>query len=226
MDYREGAIQTAERLLNELRPKMANDSDFRLMSNFVHLAKKTKVDAEIALNEFLQFSSEERNREHVGAILGIATAQMILKQVPRARNQLKRVMKAPWNFGDAEYLEKCWILLADIYIQSGKYDISTDLLKRALQYNKSCTKAYEYMGYIMEKEQSYKDAAQYYESAWKQGNQNNPAIGAGEVPQLSQDTEGHPGKGTVQPPHLISPLQSLDKACFHGPPRSNKSLYY
>ncbi|KAH9368607.1 hypothetical protein HPB48_004042 [Haemaphysalis longicornis] len=161
----------------ELRPKMANDSDFRLMSNFVHLAKKTKVDAEIALNEFLQFSSEERNREHVGAILGIATAQMILKQVPRARNQLKRVMKAPWNFGDAEYLEKCWILLADIYIQSGKYDISTDLLKRALQYNKSCTKAYEYMGYIMEKEQSYKDAAQYYESAWKQGNQNNPAIG-------------------------------------------------
>lgn len=41
----------------------------------------------------------------------------------------------------------------------------------------SCTKAYEYMGYIMEKEQSYKDAAQYYESAWKQGNQNNPAIG-------------------------------------------------
>ncbi|XP_077563092.1 tetratricopeptide repeat protein 21B-like isoform X2 [Haemaphysalis longicornis] len=177
VDYREGAIQTAERLLNELRPKMANDSDFRLMSNFVHLAKKTKVDAEIALNEFLQFSSEERNREHVGAILGIATAQMILKQVPRARNQLKRVMKAPWNFGDAEYLEKCWILLADIYIQSGKYDISTDLLKRALQYNKSCTKAYEYIGYIMEKEQSYKDAAQYYESAWKQGNQNNPAIG-------------------------------------------------
>ncbi|XP_075548739.1 tetratricopeptide repeat protein 21B-like isoform X1 [Dermacentor variabilis] len=177
VDYHEGAIQTAMRLLTELRPKMCNDSDFRLMSNFVLLAKKSKADAEIALNEFLQFSSEERNRDHVGAILGIATAQMILKQVPRARNQLKRVMKAPWNFGDAEYLEKCWILLADIYIQSGKYDVSTDLLKRVLQHNKSCTKAYEYMGYIMEKEQSYKDAAQYYENAWKQGSQNNPAIG-------------------------------------------------
>ncbi|KAH6929544.1 hypothetical protein HPB50_002626 [Hyalomma asiaticum] len=156
-------------------PKMCNDSDFRLMSSFVLLAKKSKVDAEIALNEFLQFSSEERNRDHVGAILGIATAHMILKQVPRARNQLKRVMKAPWNFG--EYLEKCWVLLADIYIQSGRYDVSTDLLKRVLQYNKSCTKAYEYMGYIMEKEQNYKDAAQYYENAWKQGSQNNPAIG-------------------------------------------------
>jgi tetratricopeptide repeat protein 21B len=33
------------------------------------------------------------------------------------------------------------------------------------------------MGYIMEKEQSYKDAAQNYESAWKYGNKNNPVIG-------------------------------------------------
>ncbi|CAN7998156.1 unnamed protein product [Ixodes hexagonus] len=181
IDYREGAIQTAERLLNELRPKISGDSDFRLMSNFIHLAKKTKTDAEIALNEFLLFTSDERNRDHVGAILGMATAHMILKQVPRARHQLKRVMKAPWNFGDAEYLEKCWTLLADIYIQSGKYDVATDLLKKTLQYNKasgrSCTKAYEYMGYIMEKEQSFKEAALYYESAWKQGSQNNPAMG-------------------------------------------------
>lgn len=33
------------------------------------------------------------------------------------------------------------------------------------------------MGYIMEKEQSYKDAAQNYEAAWKYGNKNNPVIG-------------------------------------------------
>jgi tetratricopeptide repeat protein 21B len=33
------------------------------------------------------------------------------------------------------------------------------------------------MGYIMEKEQSYKDATQNYESAWKYGNKNNPVIG-------------------------------------------------
>ncbi len=30
-------------------------------------------------------------RENVGAILGIATAYQLLKQTPRARNQLKRV---------------------------------------------------------------------------------------------------------------------------------------
>ena len=35
------------------------------------------------------------------------------------RNQLKRVAKYGWNFEDAEYLERCWLLLADIYIQGG-----------------------------------------------------------------------------------------------------------
>lgn len=64
-------------------------------------------------------------RENVGAILGIATAQQLLKQTPRARNQLKRVAKHSWNFEDAEYLERCWLLLADIYIQ-GEYTQSVN----------------------------------------------------------------------------------------------------
>ena len=33
------------------------------------------------------------------------------------------------------------------------------------------------MGFIMEKEQAYQDAAKNYENAWKFGNQNNPGIG-------------------------------------------------
>ena len=41
----------------------------------------------------------------------------------------------------------------------------------------SCCKAYEYNGFIMEKEQSYKDAAISYENAWRFGNKNNPVIG-------------------------------------------------
>lgn len=38
-------------------------------------------------------------------------------------------------------------------------------------------KAYEYFGFIMEKEQSYKDAVQNYEVAWKLCNKNNPVVG-------------------------------------------------
>lgn len=41
----------------------------------------------------------------------------------------------------------------------------------------SCCKAYEYVGYINEKEQAFRDAALNYEMAWKYGNQTNPAIG-------------------------------------------------
>jgi tetratricopeptide repeat protein 21B len=66
----------------------------------------------------------------------MAVAYMVLKQTPRARNQLKRVAKNTWNMEDAEDLEKSWLLLADIYVQSGKYDMATDLLKRCLQHNK------------------------------------------------------------------------------------------
>ncbi len=33
------------------------------------------------------------------------------------------------------------------------------------------------MGYIMEKEQSFRDAAMNYEMAWKYSNQTNPTIG-------------------------------------------------
>lgn len=70
------------------------------------------------------------------ALLAMATAYMILKQTPRARNQLKRVAKMNWSIVDADEFEKSWLLLADIYIQSGKYDMAGDLLKRCLRHNK------------------------------------------------------------------------------------------
>ena len=41
----------------------------------------------------------------------------------------------------------------------------------------SCFRAYEYMGFIMEKEQAYKDAAANYELAWKYSHHASPAVG-------------------------------------------------
>lgn len=66
----------------------------------------------------------------------MATAYMILKQTPKARNQLKRIAKMTWNPIEAEELEKSWLLLADIYIQSAKYDMAEELLKRCLCHNR------------------------------------------------------------------------------------------
>lgn len=41
-----------------------------------------------------------------------------------------------WNPIDAEEFEKSWLLLADIYIQSSKYDTAGELLKQCLRHNK------------------------------------------------------------------------------------------
>ncbi|KAK7092869.1 tetratricopeptide repeat protein 21B-like [Littorina saxatilis] len=173
-DSEQMAVRTAEKLLKEVKSK-PGDIRPRLLQNMALIATKQKQNVEKALSNFMDICSNER--EHIGALYGMAAAYMVLKQTPRARNQLKRVTKASWTIQDAEDLEKSWLLLADIYIQSGKYDMATELLKRCLQYNRSCCKAYEYNGFIMEKEQSYKDAAINYENAWRYGNKNNPVIG-------------------------------------------------
>ncbi|KAH9507420.1 Tetratricopeptide repeat protein 21B [Bulinus truncatus] len=184
------AVRTAEKLLKEVKPK-PGDLRHVILENMALIGTKQKANVEKALNSFSEICSGEaapegqepthpvgpRKREHVGALYGMAAAYMVLKQLPRARNQLKRVSKSPWTIQDAEDLEKSWLLLADIYIQSGKYDMAGELLKKCLQYNKSCCKAYEYTGFIFEKEQSYRDAANSYENAWKFGNKNNPVIG-------------------------------------------------
>uniref|UniRef100_A0A3B3R4B6 Tetratricopeptide repeat domain 21B n=1 Tax=Paramormyrops kingsleyae TaxID=1676925 RepID=A0A3B3R4B6_9TELE len=170
------AVRTAEKLLRELKPQTPDGHvQLRIMENYCFLATKQKASIEKALSVFTEIVNNEK--DHVPALLGMATAYMILKQTPRARNQLKRIAKMNWNAIDADEFEKSWLLLADIYIQSGKYDMAADLLKRCLHHNKSCCKAYEYMGYIMEKEQAYRDAAVNYEMAWKYGNQSNPTIG-------------------------------------------------
>ncbi len=60
---------------------------------------------------------------------------------------------------------------------AGKYDMAQEYLKKAIGHDKSCTKAWEYLGLIMEKEAAYKDAADNYEQAWKYDNQANPTVG-------------------------------------------------
>lgn len=87
----------------------------------------------------------------------------MLRQQQRAKNQLKRISKNQWTFEDAEYLEKSWLLLSDIYIQAGKNDIANDLLQKVLKHNKSSYKAYELCGLIAEKEQNFKIAAVHYD---------------------------------------------------------------
>ncbi|XP_074604328.1 tetratricopeptide repeat protein 21B-like [Brevipalpus obovatus] len=173
----EAAIRTAQKLLNEAHRMAGDDLDYHLMNNFVSLAHGQKTDAEMALGEFIKIFNDPRSKDNVGAILGIASSYLVLRQVQKARTHLKKIMRTEWNYPDAEYLERCWLLLADIYIQSNKYEPAQELLKRVLLYNKSCVKGYKYMGYIFDKCQSHKEAIHNYEIAWKLQDNNNPSIG-------------------------------------------------
>ncbi|XP_030747713.1 tetratricopeptide repeat protein 21B-like [Sitophilus oryzae] len=180
-DSRSLALKTAERLIKELRQRFEVDGGdlfkCRLLANFRLLATKEKYNIERALDDFVSIASQSATKDNLGTILGISTAHVLLKQQQRAKNQLKRVVKNPWTFEDADYLERCWLLLADLYVQSNKLDSASELINKVVQYNKACTKALEYSGYIAEKEHRYKEAANNYEGAWKTGGRTNPGVG-------------------------------------------------
>ncbi|XP_057707752.1 tetratricopeptide repeat protein 21B-like isoform X2 [Corythoichthys intestinalis] len=170
------SVTTAHQLLKEIKPETPEGHlKLHILENYCLLATKQEVNIKKAHSVFTELATNVKGR--VPALLGIATASMMLKQMPQARNQLKHITKMIWNIVDAEEFEKSWLLLANIYIHSGKYDLADDLLKRCLNHNKSCCKAYEYRGFIMENEQAFCDAAFNYKLAWKYGNQFNPTVG-------------------------------------------------
>ncbi|XP_061548772.1 tetratricopeptide repeat protein 21B-like isoform X3 [Phycodurus eques] len=170
------AVTTAHQLLKEIKPETPGGHlKRRILENYCLLATKQRVNIEKALSIFKEIATNVQ--DYLPALLGIAMAFMMLKQTPQARNQLKHIAKMTWNIVDADEFEKSWLLLANIYIHSGKYDLADDLLMRCLNHNKSCCKSYEYRGFIMEKEQAFRDAAFNYKLAWKYGNQLNPIIG-------------------------------------------------
>lgn len=82
----------------------------------------------------------------MAVLLGLAIAHMMVKQVPRARNQLKIASKLPWIAEQSMEFEKTWLLLSDIYIQSGKHDLAQDLLIKCIKYNKVCLLSIKALG--------------------------------------------------------------------------------
>ena len=174
------ALHTAIKLLQELSAVEGDELQTHVLyPNLYLLATRQKTNVERALADLTTFVTKSNQQDNPGLVFGIATAHLLLKQTQRARNQLKRLIKAPWTLEEGEYLERCWLLLSDIYIQAGqnKMEVANELLRRVLTYNRSCAKAYEYLGYIMEKEQSFREAAGHFENAWKMTDQSNGMVG-------------------------------------------------
>ncbi|KAG5445156.1 Tetratricopeptide repeat protein 21B [Clonorchis sinensis] len=167
-------FEVAENLLNELR-QVKNRKKHLHRINMVLVATGSKPKVEAVLETFARMAQEDP--DNCTLIYGAAACYIALNQIQKARNQLKRLAKVPWNAEDSEELELSWLLLAEIYIKIGKTDLAQELLKRCLQYNKSCTKAYEFTGYVMEREQNFHEAARNYELAWNISNRSNPSVG-------------------------------------------------
>ncbi|KAF0696238.1 Aste57867_12996 [Aphanomyces stellatus] len=166
-------IRIANALLDELSPEKT--LRVRVLECYTAMAVKSKAMVEKATATLLELLEEDR--DNVPALLALATAYMLAKQQPKARNQLKRIAKMNYDASIPDEFERSYILLADIYVSRSKYDLAQELCKKALQHNKSSGKAWELLGLIMEKEQSYQDAADCYHEAWKCGGEASAPIG-------------------------------------------------
>ncbi|QDZ19093.1 tetratricopeptide repeat domain-containing protein [Chloropicon primus] len=169
----EDDIEAATTLMQEIQNHSSVEKD--VLEAYILMASKSKSGIEKALQRLVGMTNS--SQDNVPVLLAMATAFSLLKQTPKARNQLKRISKMNYSVDDAEAFEQAWLLLIEIYIQGGKYDLAQDLAKKCIKYNKSCGKAWEYIGIIMEKEQAYKDAADKYLRAWKLGSNSDPQLG-------------------------------------------------
>ena len=138
----EMGVRTAERFLKELRFKPGLDYKYRLMENCILLGSKVRANVETALENLTEMDGGEAKEsvQSVGAVLGIARCHLLLKQTPRAKQELKRLLGFPWNMADADYLEQGWLLLSDLYINQGKLDVASEILATTLRYNQSSVK--------------------------------------------------------------------------------------
>ena len=94
----------------------------------------------------------QAHKDYVPALVCLSQAYLMLKQAPKARNHLKRVAKIPFATELVDDFERGWLMLADVYINGGKYDLAEELCWRCLASNKSCAKAWEFLGVVKERE--------------------------------------------------------------------------
>jgi tetratricopeptide repeat protein 21B len=170
-------VSAAENLLKELRQwgETENSKRYSLLMCYAAMMTRLKERVEFALTTAADILSNDR--DNPAALLAMANAFALQKQETKARNQLKRIAKLNFDPSYAEEFERGWLMLADVYVQLGKFDLAQELCKKALANNRSCAKAWELMGVMMEKEQSYQDAADKYERAWKLLNESSSAVG-------------------------------------------------
>ena len=170
-------LTAAERLLQELHTMYGNDKPHKLaiLESYILLASKQHKKQERAIELCMDVLNMDNS--YVPALLCLANANHLLHQPAKARNYLKRVSKMKFNLYHVDEFEQSYLLLAEMYVELGKFEIATELCKKTLHVNKSNGKAWEILGSINEREAAYRDASDNYEQAWYNCGQSNVNIG-------------------------------------------------
>ncbi|CAN0250307.1 unnamed protein product, partial [Laminaria digitata] len=126
----------------------------RYLESAVKMMGRDKDGVDGAMTGFM--SMLEDDKDNVPALLGMSLAFTLENSPNKARNALKRIAKMSYTLENAEEFEQAYLQLAHLYVERGKFDLSQDLCRRCLSYNKSCPQAWETLGLVMEKEQSYR----------------------------------------------------------------------
>ncbi len=170
-------LSAASVLLEELKPRVytaatstvassgVDSLKYRVLENYHLLGTRIKANIEKAMQSFIAML--ELDPDYLPAVLGMATGFMVEKNAHKARNLLKRVAKLEPARHDGEDFSKANLLLAKFFVDKSKFEQAQDLCKRTLNQNKSSSQAWEILGLVMEKEQSYERATECYERAWK-----------------------------------------------------------
>ena len=136
-------LVAAQRLVDDL--KSSPDIDERKIIVYqawilIHSRAKPQLEQAVTLLTPLQPTKEDSGGDYIPGLLAAAYAQLLLKQESKARNVLKRLNKLQFRSEDADEFEKAWLLMADMYIQNGKFDVAKEFCQQCLSRNKSCSK--------------------------------------------------------------------------------------
>jgi tetratricopeptide repeat protein 21B len=84
------------------------------------MATRQKHDIESALMRLQKIAREDTiglEKEKISNMLAMATGLTMLKQVAKAKNQLRAIDRMPFKWDDADAFERAWLMLANIHMQ-------------------------------------------------------------------------------------------------------------
>jgi len=151
-------LATAERLLSEAPPAVQASPRWEVMRCSVLIAGRGKEAVEEAVGRLAGVL--EADPECIPALGALAAAFYVSGESAKARTQLKRLLKLP-SAGRGEWAEECvdaWLLLSDIYADTGKPDQAAEAVERALKLDGSAGRALVHLGALAEKELRYAGA--------------------------------------------------------------------